>query len=91
MLGSAEDKLKTEGRIAEAEAEAGAEEGGHAGAKDPEFDTRIVGPWMDRWDLVHHNKHTAKHAEAKAKGESTSWHSDAKAGAVAAIEESKAD
>jgi len=24
-----------------------------------EFDTNLSGPWMTRWDIVHHNKHTA--------------------------------
>ena len=27
--------------------------------EDPEFDTTIKGPWMNRWEIVHHNKHTA--------------------------------
>ncbi|XP_028403568.1 uncharacterized protein LOC114526234 isoform X2 [Dendronephthya gigantea] len=26
--------------------------------EDPEFDTTISGPWMDRWEIVNHNKHT---------------------------------
>ncbi len=26
---------------------------------DDEFDTNIHGPWMRRWDIVHHNRHTA--------------------------------
>ena len=25
----------------------------------PELDTTIAGPWMHRWDMVHHNRHTA--------------------------------
>ncbi|XP_038072101.1 uncharacterized protein LOC119740762 [Patiria miniata] len=25
-----------------------------------ELDTTIMGPWMKRWELVHHNRHTAK-------------------------------
>eukprot|EP01102_Stenamoeba_stenopodia_P020133 TRINITY_DN7753_c0_g1_i3.p1 TRINITY_DN7753_c0_g1~~TRINITY_DN7753_c0_g1_i3.p1 ORF type:complete len:246 (+),score=39.41 TRINITY_DN7753_c0_g1_i3:56-793(+) len=25
---------------------------------DPELDTTIAGPWMQRWNIVHHNKHT---------------------------------
>ncbi len=24
-----------------------------------EFDTRISGPWMTRWPIKHHNRHTA--------------------------------
>ena len=24
-----------------------------------EFDTTIHGPWMKRWEIVHHNRHTA--------------------------------
>ena len=24
-----------------------------------EFDTTLAGPWMNRWDIVHHNRHTA--------------------------------
>ena len=34
-----------------------------------EFDTNIHGPWMTRWDIVHHNKHTDTLAEG------SSWHS----------------
>ncbi|XP_071801414.1 uncharacterized protein [Asterias amurensis] len=33
---------------------------------DDEFDTTIMGPWMKRWDLVHHNKHTAKFVTQKS-------------------------
>uniref|UniRef100_A0A7S4VUJ7 Uncharacterized protein n=1 Tax=Alexandrium monilatum TaxID=311494 RepID=A0A7S4VUJ7_9DINO len=48
----------------------------------PEVDTTIVGPWMQTWSLLHHNRHTAKldEPEADAEGESggkrrrTSWH-----------------
>lgn len=25
---------------------------------DVDFDTTITGPWMQRWDLVFHNRHT---------------------------------
>ena len=35
-----------------------------------EFDTNIHGPWMKRWDIVHHNKHTAS-----LKDGGSSWHS----------------
>ena len=34
-----------------------------------EFSTNIYGPWMTRWDIVHHNKHT------KSLKEGSSWHS----------------
>ncbi|XP_072038017.1 uncharacterized protein [Amphiura filiformis] len=27
-------------------------------AKEEEFDTTLSGPWMDRWELVNHNRHT---------------------------------
>ena len=27
--------------------------------EEDEFDTRISGPWMRRWPIKHHNKHTA--------------------------------
>ena len=32
-----------------------------SGKNEPEdpFDTRIAGPWMKRWPIKHHNKHTA--------------------------------
>ena len=36
---------------------------------DP-FDTRIYGPWMKRWEITHHNRHT----ESLTTGGS-SWHS----------------
>ncbi|XP_065897644.1 uncharacterized protein [Dysidea avara] len=26
-----------------------------------EFDTTLYGPWMKRWEIVHHNKHTKAH------------------------------
>eukprot|EP00794_Sanderia_malayensis_P012089 gene12089-13335_t len=26
--------------------------------EDDEFDTTVAGPWMTRWEIVHHNKHT---------------------------------
>ena len=32
---------------------------GHA--TEDEFDTTIYGPWMRRWEIVHHNKHTKAH------------------------------
>ena len=38
--------------------------------KGDAFDTTIHGPWMKRWDIVHHNKHT----EALESG-GISWHS----------------
>ena len=30
---------------------------GHTDAD--EFDTTLHGPWMKRWEIVHHNRHTA--------------------------------
>ena len=33
--------------------------------EDPEFNTTIVGPWMENWEIVHHNKHTIKHEGTK--------------------------
>jgi hypothetical protein len=27
--------------------------------KEAEFDTTIPGPWMKKWEIVHHNRHTA--------------------------------
>lgn len=38
---------------------------------DPDFDTTIVGPWMERWEIMHHNRHTA--AYEKNGDNSTSW------------------
>ena len=37
-------------------------------AEDRDFDTTISGPWMDRWELVHHNRHVAAHLAASAAG-----------------------
>ena len=37
-------------------------------AEDRDFDTTISGPWMDRWELVHHNRHVAAHLAATAAG-----------------------
>jgi hypothetical protein len=39
-----------------------------------EFDTTIHGPWMERWVITHHNKHTES-----MKGGGSSWHSHVKA------------
>lgn len=38
-------------------------------AYEDEFDTNIHGPWMNRWEIVHHNKHTDTLTEG------SSWHS----------------
>ncbi|KAK9903937.1 hypothetical protein WJX75_000915 [Coccomyxa subellipsoidea] len=35
---------------------------------DRDLDTTISGPWMDRWELVHHNRHVAAHLAANAAG-----------------------
>ena len=40
---------------------------------EEEFDTTIHGPWMKRWKIVHHNKHTEA---LKTMG--SSWHSHKK-------------
>jgi hypothetical protein len=57
---------------AEAEAKA-ASDGGQGGAADP-FDTVIAGPWMARWDLVHHNKHVDRFVANQAAGKGSDWH-----------------
>ena len=36
-----------------------------------DFDTTIHGPWMKRWDIVHHNRHT----ESMKQNDGSSWHS----------------
>ena len=36
---------------------------------EDEFDTNVHGPWMNRWQIVHHNKHTQNLKEG------SSWHS----------------
>ena len=42
------------------------------GIVEDEFDTTISGPWMRRWKIVHHNKHTES---LSATGENyTKWH-----------------
>jgi len=28
---------------------------------DEDFDATVHGPWMDQWEIVNHNKHTAAH------------------------------
>ncbi len=28
--------------------------------EEDKFDTTIVGPWMKKWEIVHHNRHTGK-------------------------------
>ena len=38
-------------------------------ADEQTFDTTISGPWMDRWELVHHNRHVAAHLAASAAGQ----------------------
>ena len=40
------------------------------------FDTRIAGPWMKRWTIKHHNKHTALGQEQLVgDGKIIGWHS----------------
>ncbi|XP_078491713.1 uncharacterized protein LOC144742356 [Ciona intestinalis] len=36
-----------------------------------DFTTEVAGPWMKRWDIVHHNRHTEM---LNMKGNSTGWH-----------------
>ncbi|XP_062615047.1 uncharacterized protein LOC134276778 [Saccostrea cucullata] len=38
--------------------------------EDAEFDTTMPGPWMKKWELVHHNEHTDKLKEIKE----LTWH-----------------
>ena len=52
----AQKEALTEAELARVE-EAGREDGRYD--DDDELDTTIAGPWMKRWDLVHHNRHTA--------------------------------
>ena len=49
-----------------------AEEMGHL--SEDQFDTTIHGPWMRRWKIVHHNKHT----ESLKTAGGSSWHSHKK-------------
>ena len=42
---------------------------------DDEFDTNIHGPWMNRWEITHHNRHTQSLPDS-----GTSWDSLAKPG-----------
>jgi hypothetical protein len=42
--------------------------------KNDDFDTTVAGPWMDRWEMTHHNRHTAAHMAAVRAGKgSESW------------------
>ncbi|XP_071493910.1 phytanoyl-CoA dioxygenase domain-containing protein 1 homolog [Diadema antillarum] len=36
------------------------EQGATSHEDDDEFDTTITGPWMQRWEMVHTNRHTAR-------------------------------
>ena len=40
------------------------------GVSSDEFDTSIHGPWMKRWSITHHNKHTQSMEDNKG----SSWH-----------------
>ena len=40
--------------------------------KEEEFDTTIVGPWMEKWEIVHMNKHTEAHARESEEGKQPS-------------------
>ena len=44
------------------------------------FDTAIAGPWMGRWAMVNHNRHTERYLLDKVNGGST-WHGLAAGGA----------
>lgn len=52
-----------EGAGGSAEAGEGKEE-----RRDSRFDTIIIGPWMDRWEIVNRNRHVDAHLRAKADG-----------------------
>ena len=34
--------------------------------EDPEFDTTLPGPWMQKWEIIHMNKHTQRHKRDEA-------------------------
>lgn len=45
-------------------------------SEEDDFDTRIAGPWMKRWTIKHHNKHTSLAEEQlSGDGKITGWHS----------------
>ena len=37
---------------------------------EDEFDTTIHGPWMKRWEIVHHNRHSASMLTSTGPGDS---------------------
>ena len=47
------------------------------------FDTVIGGPWMMRWKLTHHNRHTERFLKDQASGKNAvlGWHAQASGGA----------
>lgn len=57
------------------------------GGSDAKFDTVIAGPWMARWNIVHHNRHVDRYlADAAAGRAGATWHAmDAPAAGRAAV------
>lgn len=49
-------------------------------AADP-FDTVIAGPWMNRWEIVHHNRHVDRFLSQDNKGGLHGWHAATAGGA----------
>jgi hypothetical protein len=81
-----ETVVKAVQRTAEEDAAVSAAAGGGApaAAEDPSadpFDTVIAGPWMNRWEIVHHNKHVDRFLANQAKGVGSDWHAHTKGGA----------
>jgi hypothetical protein len=77
-----EDAVKADKQVmaeldATMETAAAAAAGGDDGESkaDEEFSTVIVGPWMKRWKMVNHNRHTDAFEASEASGDAgTSWH-----------------
>lgn len=52
------DAPSATGMLVSSEAKDGKEDASAAAAPiDARFDTVIAGPWMARWNIVHHNRH----------------------------------
>lgn len=45
---------------------------------DDQFNTEITGPWMDRWEVTHHNRHTDAFGRLSQSDKKTitGWHGD---------------
>ena len=73
------DTVKTAPAVVKAVAE---ETAPAAGDADP-FDTVIGGPWMLRWPITHHNRHSRRFQadQASGKGGLVGWHAAASGGA----------